>query len=503
MPRSSGTKTQTRTPGQRRAKGGALAASIVDAEKQARAMTSAEVAELPRAPLDAFAPHPLNPPHRHEDEVELAELAANIKVRGVLSPPIVVAREEILERDPEIGKRISPDVRFVFLDGHRRWAASKLAEVDDIPYLVRNDLADPGAAAEVFLAAGIHSLSLTPIEEARGYERLAKAYGRNQSQLATAVGVSQSRISKTLQLLKLPGEVQAAIEADEISAHAARELMNLPAGRRVGAFRRARGAGSRPDPLRFAEHVRAEVKRDLRTLEAEQARAKARETLRHEGIDEIESPAELFGDDSWYRHSLSADEVAEVRAQGGLAGASIDQNGLIRYFSIDEAPRHRRPDDDASSEEYSNGISRPGADSGKSQEDARAELHAAKVAADEAHEGRLCAIELLLSDGPEPLVMLDILADALLGQGYLGVTADIDGRDDESVAPVDIGRGAAHLRLVAAALRSLEAEAAQHRYPLQPWPAHVRSHVRRLADRGFYDLTTYDTTRLDDDGTPQ
>jgi ParB/RepB/Spo0J family partition protein len=527
----------------------AEAAGLRAAQAEAEAMSPAQVAVLPRAGLDEFWPHPLNPEHRHLSEDELAGLAEDIKRRGVLTPPLVAERAEVVRLDEDMAALIPEHVRFVHVDGHRRWAASKMAGKSDMPYLLRNELADPAVLAEVFLASNIHSQRLTPIEEARGYERLQK-YGRAKSQtdLAALVSVSQGRVSKVMQLLKLPEVVQEAVDKSWISPHAARELLAVPSTDQEAAYRAALDdlePDDRTVSERVGEAVRASVKRVLVRVEQAKAVQKARAALRKEGVTEI-VPGEVFAGDEW-RHELREDEVSGAREAGELAGAVVHDSGRITYYSTPPAPRHRVEDAAASysngipakpegekdrvgsaDEEdgddvapiddpgYSNGIAEdddlgrpivdPAPDEATAKEAAAAE-RALQSAAD-AHRGRVSAMRRVIADH-EANTLVDVLADAVLFAAAAGVDFDEAG-EVAAAAGADVKpsaietllltgtRPAGHRAALAAALGVLESEAARAVYATgeRPWPIAVQRHVRRLADLGQYDLTDYDSARL-------
>ncbi|WP_280487610.1 ParB/RepB/Spo0J family partition protein [Nocardia farcinica] len=541
---SSAALKAARTATTRTASGGAMASAagirVEEARKAAEALTPLEVAALPRLSLRRIGPHPLNPEHRHMSEAELTELAADIARRGVLVPALVATREKILSYDPTMADLIPPEHEVVLIDGHRRWGASNLAGVEDMPYLLRDDLADPADAAEVFLSSNIHSLKLSPIEEAEGYQRLMK-YGKvKQADLAARVGVSQSRVSKALQLLKLPTAVQKAVAAATISPHAARRLLDLPDSQREAVYLQAidqLDAADRERPEQVAEAVRVAVNRALAEAEKAAAAATARAALQAADLAEID-PKELFGSDYW-KHELRDNEVDVVREAGELAGAVVHDSGRTTYYSTSIAPRHRvDPSADTYSngisdtpgdrddESYSNGIS-DGAGEGSAPENSNgisdpsastadehptparglgpAEVEQALQAAAAAHAERIDAMRRLVTTA-DAATITDVLADAVLAAHWIEWSdadefTELAGLDTSPKAIETLlltgARPDVHRTALAAALGALEAEAARAQYATNgPWPTPIQRHVRRLHTLGLHTLTDYDRAHL-------
>lgn len=498
-------------------RGGALLAGLEAAREEAAAMTPDEVAGVPRAPLSAFAPHPDNPKHRHDSAAELKELAKDIEQGGLLQPVIVASRDRVVADDPRLDEVLPRDARWVLLAGHRRWGASRLATgVVDLPYLVRNDLADRRSIRRIFLRENIHRQSITVIEEARGYQTMIDEEGLSQREVAAEVGVSQSRVSKTLQLLQLPARVQKAVEAGEVSANAARRLLELPDDRREPVFVACMDDLPEDDnnsTERVAAAIATAVRRELAAQERAKAVVKARRRLRQDKIAEIDPKAQ-WGTD-YRKHQLDPDEVDSERAADGIAGAVIDDDGTVRYFARDLAPRHRhsQPPVKRRSRQRARGDSigiTPSTtvavgDSNGITRDGDIEPAAGPAAA-AARAARTAAVRQLL-DGSTRLevrVAMEILTDYALTSGQLDWRAgaafagEILG-DHAAVDEALTGqRGDAQRAALAVALGALEAEAGDPRYADRghTWPTAVRRHVQRLADLGYHTLTDYDRDRL-------
>jgi ParB family chromosome partitioning protein len=170
--------------------------------------------EGPHAPPRAVPIEYLRPsrfqPRRQINEGDLRELADSIAVRGVLQPILV-------RPDPE-----QPD-RFEIIAGERRWRASQLARVHEVPVIVR-EFSD-GEALEVALIENLQRQDLSPLEEAEGYRRLMDEYAHTQDDVAKVVGKSRSHIANTMRLLALPDPIKRLVDEGLLSAGHARALL--------------------------------------------------------------------------------------------------------------------------------------------------------------------------------------------------------------------------------------------------------------------------------------
>ena len=173
--------------------------------------TAAESGSEPEAslPIASIVTNP-DQPRKSFDETQLSELSDSIKQNGVLQPILVRKKGDMYE----------------IVAGERRYQASKLAGLKEIPAIVR-DIDD----AEVFQLALIENLQrsdLTPIEEARGYRQLLDTKGLTQEGLAKILSKSRSAIANTLRLMDLPQEVQNMMEEGQITAGHARAILAVP-----------------------------------------------------------------------------------------------------------------------------------------------------------------------------------------------------------------------------------------------------------------------------------
>lgn len=159
-------------------------------------------------PLDQLIPGVFQPREIFNEE-KLLELTESIKENGVIQPIIVRPTEE--------------KGQYQIIAGERRWRASKLAGLHDIPVVIKR-ISDQ-QALEVALIENIQRQSLTPIEEAEGYNRLREEFDYTQEELAESLGKSRSHITNMLRVLQLPEEIKSLINQDKLSMGHARALI--------------------------------------------------------------------------------------------------------------------------------------------------------------------------------------------------------------------------------------------------------------------------------------
>src|SRR5688572_20609445 len=186
------------------------------------ALLGEEPAAEPRAP-GAAAPAPrslpiafLKPnrfqPRRLFREEDLKELAQSIADKGVLQP--------ILVRPS--GK---PD-EYEIVAGERRWRASQLAKLHEVPVTVRQF--SDAEALEIAIIENVQRADLNAIEEAGAYQQLMSQFSYTQDQLSDVIGKSRSHVANTLRLLKLPDAVKLLIVDGKLTAGHARTLVGAP-----------------------------------------------------------------------------------------------------------------------------------------------------------------------------------------------------------------------------------------------------------------------------------
>ena len=165
--------------------------------------------ELLHLPISKVEPR-LEQPREYFDEDALQELADSIAQYGLIQP--------ITVRKLNTGY-------YQIIAGERRWRASRLAGLTEVP--VRVIEADDRRTAELALVENLQREDLHYLEEAQCYQKLLETYGLTQEELANRLGKSQSSIANKLRLLKLSDEVKAAMTEKRLSERHARALLKL------------------------------------------------------------------------------------------------------------------------------------------------------------------------------------------------------------------------------------------------------------------------------------
>ncbi|MBQ8131281.1 MAG: ParB/RepB/Spo0J family partition protein [Bacilli bacterium] len=159
--------------------------------------------------LDDIIPNRFQP-REVFDEKALKELAVSIREHGVIQPIIVR----------------SVNGKYEIIAGERRYKATALAGLTKIPAIIR-DL-DDKESSKVALLENLQRKNLSPIEEARTFQKILEIDQMTQEELAKTMGKSQSSVANKLRLLSLPDEVQDALLKEQISERHARCLLNIP-----------------------------------------------------------------------------------------------------------------------------------------------------------------------------------------------------------------------------------------------------------------------------------
>lgn len=151
-----------------------------------------------------------NQPRKTFDEDKLAELADSIRQNGVLQPILVRRKGQ----------------KYEIVAGERRYQASKLAGLKEIPAVVRE--IDDDKVFQLALIENLQRSDLSPIEEANGYKQLLTSRSLTQEELAKILSKSRSSIANTLRLMDLPVEVQHMMEQGLLTAGHARAILAVP-----------------------------------------------------------------------------------------------------------------------------------------------------------------------------------------------------------------------------------------------------------------------------------
>ena len=168
-----------------------------------------EDSELQYLPISKVEPR-LEQPREYFDQEALQELADSISQYGLIQP--------ITVRKLETGY-------YQIIAGERRWRASRLAGLTEVP--VRVIEADDRRTAELALVENLQREDLNPIEEAKGYRTLIEEYGLTQEETAKSVGRSRPAITNAMRLLSLSAPVLEMVEKRELSAGHARALIPI------------------------------------------------------------------------------------------------------------------------------------------------------------------------------------------------------------------------------------------------------------------------------------
>ena len=172
---------------------------------------NAETGSAPEATLDISQIHPNeDQPRKIFDEDALNELADSIKQNGVLQPILVRKKGKSYE----------------IVAGERRYQASKIAGLKDIPVIIRD--IDDDEVLQLALIENLQRADLSPMEEARGYRQLIDSKGLTQEGLARILSKSRSAIANTLRLMDLPQDVQDMMEQELLTAGHARAILAVP-----------------------------------------------------------------------------------------------------------------------------------------------------------------------------------------------------------------------------------------------------------------------------------
>ncbi len=162
-----------------------------------------------QVPIERLRPNRYQP-RSHFDEEAIADLVSSVRENGILQPILVRPFEG------DAG-------HFEIVAGERRWRAAQKAQLYEVPIVVR-DLSDR-EALEIALVENIQREDLSPIEEAKGYQRLIDDFGHTQAVIATTVGKSRSHVANMLRLLGLPQTVQRMLAEGSLTMGHARALI--------------------------------------------------------------------------------------------------------------------------------------------------------------------------------------------------------------------------------------------------------------------------------------
>ncbi len=226
---------------------------------------------LSTLPIDALAPGRYQP-RKTMDDAKLQELAESIRAQGVIQP--IVVRETGRDR----GGRT-----YEIIAGERRWRASRIAGLSEIPVVVRE--VDDRTVVAMALIENIQREDLNPLEEAQALQRLIDEFDLTHAQAAEAVGRSRAAVSNLLRLLELPPEIRTLVETRALEMGHARALLTLAPQAAIALARQAAehgwsvrevehrvqqlGAGKVPANGKAAKAAKPRPQADIEALERE------------------------------------------------------------------------------------------------------------------------------------------------------------------------------------------------------------------------------------------
>ncbi len=256
-------------------------------------------------PIDCLRPNP-HQPRYHFDQEALEELAASIRLHGILQPLLV-------SEDP-------PD-RYLLITGERRWRAARLAGLATVPAVIRERI-EGDQQLELALVENLQRRDLTPLEESRAFEQLRAGLGLSQQEIADRVGMDRSTVSNSLRLLKLPDEVQEMVERGELSAGHGRALLAFTDdAERCEWARRATATGL---SVRALERAAVEARDEAKV--GNRGKASRRPKPRDPNLRAAEEKLAL--------HLGAAVEIRARRRGGTIVIACNEHDELMRVFEL-------------------------------------------------------------------------------------------------------------------------------------------------------------------------
>lgn len=249
-------------------------------------------------PIEKVAPNP-DQPRRIFAQDKLDDLANSIKEKGIIQPLIV-------------RKMSGKNTQYQIVAGERRWRAAQLANLHEIPVMVRefNDT----EVLEIAIIENIQRAELNPVEEAQGYRQLIEKFGHTQEKTARALGKSRSHIANQMRLLQLPSAVLDFLEQGKLSAGHARALITAS------------------DPSALAQMI---IKNGLSVRDTEKLVKKA--TVKDASKPSIRTRKNTVLKDA-DTIALEGDLSANLRMKVEISHNSGQEDGqmVIRYKSLDD-----------------------------------------------------------------------------------------------------------------------------------------------------------------------
>ena len=203
----------------------ALLSSVSDVEEKVSVKEAQQLEGFRLLPVDVIQRGRYQP-RRDIDPQALEELSNSIRAQGVMQPIVV--------------RPIDSD-RYEIIAGERRWRASQMADLTEIPTIIK-DVPDEAAIA-MALIENIQRENLNPIEEAISLQRLQDEFELTQQEVADAVGKSRSAVTNLLRLINLTDEVKKMLEYGDLEMGHARALLTLEQQQQIQVAQEIAGKG--------------------------------------------------------------------------------------------------------------------------------------------------------------------------------------------------------------------------------------------------------------------
>ncbi|MGI1670690.1 MAG: ParB/RepB/Spo0J family partition protein [Neptuniibacter sp.] len=203
----------------------ALLSSVSDVEEKVSVKEAQQLEGFRLLPVDVIQRGRYQP-RRDIDPQALEELSNSIRAQGVMQPIVV--------------RPIDSD-RYEIIAGERRWRASQMADLTEIPTIIK-DVPDEAAIA-MALIENIQRENLNPIEEAISLQRLQDEFELTQQEVADAVGKSRSAVTNLLRLINLTDEVKKMLEYGDLEMGHARALLTLEEQQQIQVAQEIAGKG--------------------------------------------------------------------------------------------------------------------------------------------------------------------------------------------------------------------------------------------------------------------
>ncbi len=242
-----------------------------------------------------------NQPRKHFDEEALNELAHSIELHGIIQPLLV---------------RPMLDGTYQLVAGERRWRASRIAGLTEVPVVIK-ELTD-AQVAELALVENLQREDLDPIEEALGYKELSEKFDYTQEEISNLVGASRPAITNALRLLTLPEDIINLVSAKTLSAGHARALLTLESDK---------------EKTELAELV---IKEDLSVRETERL---ARKTVKQEPVGKKKKKRNPYYDEVELALTQSLQrnvKVTKSTKKGAIEIEFFDDEDLKKLIKIFE-----------------------------------------------------------------------------------------------------------------------------------------------------------------------